>query len=251
MFNSSSGKISGIFAFLVLISCSSKKDLYPDKELSFPNQAQWQFDAYHKRIDEFKKDPIGYNKIVFLGNSITEGGGDWNDRFNISNAVNRGISGDFTVSMQARLEEIYHYKPLKLFLLIGINDIFDGVVPYEAGETPKRIAQNIFDIVDSIRYHSKETEIFIHTILPVNEEEFRINRGFYPEHDYPLEKQILEINYQILELGIKGGYNIIDLHPLFINEEGKMSKELARDGLHLNQNGYEKWCAEITNHVEN
>ena len=153
--------------------------------------------------------------------------------------------------MQARLEEIYHYKPLKLFLLIGINDIFDGVVPYEAEETPKRIAQNIFDIVDSIRYHSKETEIFIHTILPVNEEEFRINRGFYPEHDYPLEKQILEINHQIFELGIKGGYNIIDLHPLFINEEGKMSKELAKDGLHLNQNGYERWCAEIASYVEN
>ncbi len=96
------------------MSCSSQKDLYPDKELSFPNQAQWQFDAYHKRIDEFKKDPIGYNKIVFLGNSITQGGGDWNDRFNISNAVNRGISGDCTVSMQARLEEIYHYKPIEI-----------------------------------------------------------------------------------------------------------------------------------------
>ena len=153
--------------------------------------------------------------------------------------------------MKKGQEEIYYYKPLKLFLLIGINDIFDGVVPYEPEETPKMISQNIFDIVDSIRYHSKETEIFIQTILPVNEEEFRINRGFYPKHDYPLEKQILEINYQILELGFKGGYNIIDLHPLFINEEGKMSKELAKDGLHLNQNGYERWCVEITSYVEN
>jgi len=251
LLNSSPGKISGILSFLVLMSCSSQNDLYPDKELSFPNQAQWQFDAYHKRINEFKQNPIGYNKIVFLGNSITEGGGNWNDRFNISNAVNRGITGDFTVSMQARLKEIYHYKPLKLFLLIGINDIFDGVVPYEARETPKRIAQSIYDIVDSIRYHSKETEIFVQTILPVNEEEFRINRGFYPKHDYPLEKQILEINYQILELGFKGGYNIIDLHPLFINEEGKMSKELAKDGLHLNQSGYEVWCSKIKEHVEN
>ena len=30
-----------------------------------------------------------------------------------------------------------------------------------------------------------------------------------------------------------------------------MSKELAKDGLHLNQNGYERWCAEITSYVEN
>ena len=149
------------------------------------------------------------------------------------------------------MQLIYHYKPLKLFLLIGINDIFDGVVPYEPGKSPKRVAQNIFDIVDSIRYHSKETEIFIQTILPVNEEEFRINRGFYPKHDYPLENQILEINSQIVELGFTGEYSIIDLHPLFMNEEGRMSKELAKDGLHLNQNGYKVWCSKIKEHVEN
>lgn len=235
----------------LLMGCELKNDLYPKEGITFPNQAQWQIDAYHKRINEFKQNPIGYKKIVFLGNSITEGGGDWNNRFNISNAVNRGISGDFTVSMQARLEEIYHYKPLKLFLLIGINDIFDGVVPYEAEETPKKIAQNIFDIVDSIRYHSKETEIFIHTILPVNEEEFRINRGFYPEHDYPLEKQILEINNQILELGANKNYNIIDLHKSFVNEKGEMDKNFAKDGLHLNEKGYANWCTQIENFVKN
>ena len=244
-------KLFAPLVLFLLMGCELKNDLYPKEGITFPNQAQWQIDAYHKRINEFKQNPIGYKKIVFLGNSITEGGGDWNNRFNISNAVNRGISGDFTVSMQARLEEIYHYKPLKLFLLIGINDIFDGVVPYEAEETPKKIAQNIFDIVDSIRYHSKETEIFIHTILPVNEEEFRINRGFYPEHDYPLEKQILEINHEILELGANKNYNIIDLHKSFVNEKGGMDKYFAKDGLHLNEKGYANWCTQIENFVKN
>ena len=244
-------KLFAPLVLFLLMGCELKNDLYPKEGITFPNQAQWQIDAYHKRINEFKQNPIGYKKIVFLGNSITEGGGDWNNRFNISNAVNRGISGDFTVSMQARLEEIYHYKPLKLFLLIGINDIFDGVVPYEAEETPKKIAQNIFDIVDSIRYHSKKTEIFIHTILPVNEEEFRINRGFYPEHNYPLEKQILEINHQILELGANKNYNIIDLHKSFVNEKGEMDKNFAKDGLHLNEKGYANWCTQIENFVKN
>ncbi|MEL1225727.1 MAG: GDSL-type esterase/lipase family protein [Candidatus Neomarinimicrobiota bacterium] len=244
-------KLFAPLVFFLLMGCELKNDLYPKEGITFPNQAQWQIDAYHKRINEFKQNPIGYKKIVFLGNSITEGGGDWNDRFNISNAVNRGISGDFTVSMQARLEEIYHYKPLKLFLLIGINDIFDGVVPYEAEETPKKIAQNIFDIVDSIRYHSLETEIFIQTILPVNEEEFRMNRGFYPEHDYPLEKQILEINHQILKLGANKNYNIIDLHRSFVNEKGEMDKNFAKDGLHLNEKGYANWCTQIENFVKN
>ena len=242
---------SSILIFTIFLTgCELEKDFYPDSDLSFPNQAEWQFNAYHERINDFKENPIGFNKIVFLGNSITEGGGDWNKRFDISNAVNRGITGDFTISMQARLNEIYHYKPLKIFLLVGINDIFDGVVPYISEETPIRIAQNILNITDSIKYHSKETDIFIHTILPVNEEEFRKNRGFYPTHDYPIEKQITEINDQILSLGNNGGYNIIELHDLFIDDQGKMIKELARDGLHLNQNGYAKWCEHIKTLVE-
>ena len=41
------------------------------------------------------------------------------------------------------------------------------------------------------------------------------------------------------------------MHELFIDEQGKMTKEFARDGLHLNQNGYAKWCEHIKDHVEN
>ena len=39
--------------------------------------------------------------------------------------VNRGISGDFTNGVLARLEEITHYKPKAIFLLIGVNDLFE------------------------------------------------------------------------------------------------------------------------------
>ncbi len=33
------------------------------------------------RIKAFKEDPIGYDRIILLGNSITEDANDWNDRF--------------------------------------------------------------------------------------------------------------------------------------------------------------------------
>jgi hypothetical protein len=66
--------------------------LYPIEEETIKYQQDWQFDLYYKRIKEFKNSPIGYDKIVFLGNSITEAGGDWNKRFGVKNIVNRGIS---------------------------------------------------------------------------------------------------------------------------------------------------------------
>ena len=56
--------------------------LYPDNELIIKYQNDWQKELYHKKILEFKKMPIGFNKIIFLGNSITEGLIEHKDKFN-------------------------------------------------------------------------------------------------------------------------------------------------------------------------
>ena len=51
------------------ISCSEaikKEDfkmLYPDKEKPIKFQQDWQFEFYYNRIEEFKVNPIGFNKI--------------------------------------------------------------------------------------------------------------------------------------------------------------------------------------------
>ena len=94
-----------LFCF-ILLSCSNTHRLskvYPDSDLKIKNQGDWARNRYFERIQDFKTDPIGYNKIVFLGNSITKGGGDWNKRLGTSNIVNRGISGDITEGVLERL----------------------------------------------------------------------------------------------------------------------------------------------------
>ena len=47
--------------------------LYPSINTKIKYQQDWQKDFYHKKLSEFKVSPIGFNKIVFLGNSITQG----------------------------------------------------------------------------------------------------------------------------------------------------------------------------------
>ena len=64
---------------------------YPEKNTSIKYQQEWQMNFYNERIKEFKNDPVGQHKIVFLGNSITEGGGNWNARFGVKNIVNRDM----------------------------------------------------------------------------------------------------------------------------------------------------------------
>ena len=215
--------------------------LYPDSNIFIPNRAEWQIIAYKGRIKDFRKD-----KIVFLGNSITEGGKDWNKMFGLNNIVNRGITGDITESMLARLNEIYYYKPIKVFLLIGLNDVFDGVVPYKQDITPERIVNNIYQIASNIKTYSQGTEIYIQTLLPINEPQFRSVRGFYPKHSTPLEIQINDINRKIIEKNDDNGYKVIDLYSLFVDNDGRMKEELSKDGVHLNDEGYKVWA----NHVE-
>ena len=135
-------------------------DLYPDSMIAIKYQEDWQKDLYLKRIAQFKNKPIGFNKIVFLGNSITEKGGNWNKRFGVNNIVNRGVSGDITEGILSRLDEIIYYKPTTIFLLIGINDIFDNY-PNRKNKNSSQIAKNIIQIAENIYKNCRNTKIFI------------------------------------------------------------------------------------------
>ena len=224
--------------------------LYPNPIIDIKHQQEWQMNLYEERIEHFKKHPIGNNKIVFLGNSITEGGGDWNKKFNVHNIVNRGISGDITEGILVRLDEIIFYKPIAVFLLIGINDIFDTDILNREKITPLYVANNIIKIANQIIDQSPSTEIFIQTILPVNHEIYIEENGFFPEHNVPLSEQIIQINSMIINQADVQQYKVIDLHSLFINQDGLMNREYTTDGVHLNHNGYGVWVKCIHSYIQ-
>ena len=48
---------------------------------------------YREQFEKFKKEPVVKGKVIFLGNSITEGG-NWKELLKDSTVINRGISGD-------------------------------------------------------------------------------------------------------------------------------------------------------------
>src|SRR5688572_6232361 len=99
--------------------------LYPPDDISIAYHSDWTKVHYPEKIAEFKLAPLAAGDVVFLGNSITEEGGDWGQRLGWSHVKNRGISGDVTEGVLIRLGEITHSKPKAVFLLIGINDLFN------------------------------------------------------------------------------------------------------------------------------
>ncbi len=230
---------------VLIFHCDDLQNLYPSSDTIIEGQLDWQKQFYFDRINEFKNEPIGKNKIVFLGNSIVKGGGNWNERYELNNIVNRGISGDYTKGVLKRLDEILFYKPTSVFIMIGINEFFaDNSKRPEVN--PENVAKNILKIADIINEHSPKTKIFIHTILPINNDQYikvkEVNYNFLHSNYTPsINSQVEETN-SILKSNRQ--YQVIDLHSIFIDKTFKLNPNLSSDGVHLNENGYNLWVQE-------
>ncbi len=182
---------------------------------------------YWVRMENFKKESLLPGKTVFVGNSITEGG-NWKRLLKDSTIINRGISGDNSFGMVARVGEIIKLKPSRLFILIGTNDLSKNI-PDEA------IIENIFNFISKIKSGSPNTKIFVQSILPVNEtiEKFptQFNNGSH----------ILIINDQLSRYAERMRYTYVDLYGKFLDKQGRLDPALTYDGLHLNASGYQRW----------
>ncbi len=221
-----------------LTDCKSSKIikpqlLYPSKTTKTKYHNDYAITHYPKRIKLFKDNPLNFGDIVLLGNSIVEGGGDWSKKLNISNVRNRGIGGDITDGVLARLNEIIHFKPKIVFLLIGVNDL-DNLVYQKEIPSINYIANNILKIASKIRSGSPKTKIYIQTILP--------------SLDSKLNLEIDKLNIILAKSANRKDFKIIDLHSSFLNEKKNPNKSLYKDRLHLNDKGYAIWVGVLQNY---
>lgn len=182
---------------------------------------------YRTRLEEFRKEKTTQGKILFLGNSITEGG-NWRKLLKDSSVMNRGISGDNTFGVLKRIDEVVRHKPAKVFLLIGVNDLSKNA----ASAT---VIENIFSIVSAIQTASPATRVFVQSLLPINPEV----KNFPTQFSKP--DQIVEINGQLSRYAETFKYTYVDIHSHFLNTAGRLEARFTYDGLHLNAAGYVHW----------
>ena len=192
------------------------------------------FAHYYKRFLQFMDEPAITSKdIVMLGNSLTEGGGDWGKRLGKDNVVNRGISGDEVMGVYDRLHQILPGKPAKLFLLIGVNDVSHDL-------STDSIVYRIDQTLTRIQKESPDTKVYLQSLLPINESFNRYKRLTNKTYQIP------EINARLEALAKEKKITFIDLFPLFVEKGSNvLRKELTNDGLHLNDKGYEIWVNAI------
>jgi glycerophosphoryl diester phosphodiesterase len=200
---------------------------FPDLISNVLEKNQYQTIYYEQKRSIYKILPHDKNEVIFLGNGITDNG-EWTEFFKQPNIKNRGISGDITLGVLARLNDLLTAHPLKIFILIGINDILranpDSIILY-----------NYQTIIEKIQTKSPETQIYIQSILPVNTDFKK-----YPELKNKTE-HILYLNNKLKELCQEKKITYIDLYPSFCNDQGRLKPQYTNDGLHLMGDGYKIW----------
>ena len=181
------------------------------------------------RLAKFASEPVAMGRVIFLGNSITQGG-DWAKLTGDSTVVNRGIGADVTFGLRTRLDDVTRRKPSKLFVLIGINDISKDI-------PDAVIAAEYRMLIDSVRTQSPQTKIFVQSILPLNP-----TVKNFPQH-YDKQPRVVAVNRLLQQVARETHATYIDLWPIFIDKQNHLDASLTGDGLHLNQQGYERWVA--------
>jgi lysophospholipase L1-like esterase len=171
--------------------------------------------------------PDTKGEIIFLGNSITDIG-EWAEIWQNSKVKNRGISGDITFGVLARLDEILSSRPTKLFIMIGVNDIARNI-------PDAVILANYRRIIDRVQAASPKTQLIMQSVLPTNDE-FKPFKNHYGKDD-----RIRAVNNGLQALCADTGVIFVNLYPRFLDASGKLDKQYTNDGLHLTGAGYMLW----------
>lgn len=204
--------------------------------LPFGNEASARSEYWEQKVSLFDELPISFNDIVFLGNSITDGG-EFAELFDNISIKNRGISGDVISGVKERLHQVTDNSPRKIFLLIGINDISHNI-------SAEKLAQDYDLLVKEIIAKSPTTKLYIQSVMPINND-FGKYKSLIGK-----EKVVTDLNSHLKKIAAANNVTFIDLFPILSDSDGKMKKAFTNDGLHLTGKGYKVWTDYIKHFVE-
>lgn len=185
-------------------------------------------------LNRFKADnhQVGLPKaneerIVFMGNSITQGWGDhFPEYFDNPNYLNRGIGGQTTPQMLLRFrQDVIKLYPKVVVILAGTNDIAGNTGP----STLEMIEDNLYSMAELAKVHN--IEVVLCAVLPV--------------FDYPWQtglepaEKIIELNQRIKNYANTHGFVYADYFAPMVDERNGLKDEYTYDGVHPTRAGYE------------
>ena len=227
---------ASLFGFLTLRAQLVDDYKPPRGNCCLPGSAQTLADAlqdwnqlgrYHSADEDLKKQPANPQRVVFMGDSITD---IWKlaDQFPGKPYVNRGISGQTTEQMLVRMfPDVIDLKPAAAVILAGTNDIARNTGP----ETLTMIEENLQAMTELAQTHG--IKVVLCALTPISDYERRPQSGQRPPSD------VLKLNAWIKEYAAKAHAVYADYFSALVDDKGMLKKGYSIVGLHPNQMGFD------------
>jgi lysophospholipase L1-like esterase len=184
--------------------------------------------------------------IIFLGDSITQGGGGAGGYITLIKTaldekhkdlgiktVNAGISGNKVPDLQRRVEkDVVARKPAIVFIYIGINDVWHGENDPARGTSKEKFQDGLKEVVGKIT--DTGAKVILCTPTVIGEKKDGANK---------LDKQLDEYADISRNVAKELKLPLCDLRKAFVdhlkanNPENKDSGILTKDRVHLNPAG--------------
>ena len=196
---------------------------------NFADQLQdWnQLGRYHDDDAEIQAQPAQKGRVVFLGDSITDG---WKlaQYFPGKPYVNRGISGQTTPQMLVRFyPDVVDLRPSAVIILAGTNDIARNTGP----ETAEIIEENFRAMCELAERH--DVKLVLCLLLPVSD----YTSHKQTEHRPPAD--ILKLNDWLRRYASEIRAQVADYYSVLVDRSGRLKEGYSEDGLHPNDRGYQ------------
>lgn len=189
----------------------------------FSQQNDW---AQFGRYAEANKLVETPTRVVFMGNSITDGWWNTDSLFFQNNRyIGRGIGGQTTAQMLVRFRaDVIDLQPKAVVILAGTNDIAqnNGYI------APENILGNIISMAELAK--ANNIDVVLCSILPAYEYGWR--KGLEPAD------KIIALNKMIKEYADRHNLTYVDYHSALKDARNGLPEKYSKDGVHPTMEGY-------------
>ena len=201
------------FLMLLLLNCLCAQD--------WANLGKYRLDNANLALASSSE-----NRIVFMGNSITEGWETLHPEFFLGKPyINRGISGQTTPQMLLRFRaDVINLNPELVIILAGTNDIAGNTGP----SSIKMIAHNIISMAELAMIN--DIKIILCSVLPVYD--YTWKPGLNPVG------KISALNGIIRDYAQNNGITYLDYYSSMADDRKGLIEDFTYDGVHPNKLGY-------------
>jgi lysophospholipase L1-like esterase len=223
--------LSAMFAAIAVFAQTTPPAAAPPRPASPPNERppwerEWAYlSKYHDANAQLPPPTRGEKRVVFIGDSITEGWAATGNFFPGKPYVNRGIGGQTTAQILVRFrQDVIDLHPAVVVILAGTNDIAEN----GGSTTLEAIENNLQSMAELARFN--HIRVVLSSILPAVDYPWR--RGLQPA------EKIAAVNRWMAGYCAKNHIGYLDYYSAMANANGGPRDGLTADGVHPTAAGF-------------